>query len=182
MKVALTGHTSGLGQAIYAQLSNKYTVSGYSRSNGFDIGVCADQLVPLITDYDIFINNAYHPTGQTELLKRMYHVWKDQPKLIINIGSSSAHNKKFLRPEVSHVYVMAKIEQRNFIDKECNIDLEPYVCNFTPGLIDVSRVQHVQNRKLDPKSLASMIENIIQLHEQGITINQLVITPNRIRQ
>jgi hypothetical protein len=182
VKIAITGHTVGLGLAMYKTLSKNHTITGYSKSTGFDLADCVDRLVPLIVDSDIFINNAYHPTGQTELLKRMYAEWRDQPKLIINIGSSSAHNKKFLRPEVSHLYVTAKIEQRRFIDQECNIDLEPFVCNFTPGLIDTPRVEYVKGRKLDPNSLANMVENVIQLHQQGITVNQLVITPNRIKQ
>jgi NAD(P)-dependent dehydrogenase (short-subunit alcohol dehydrogenase family) len=84
-KVFITGHTSGIGQATYDLLSKDYTVEGGSRSTGFDIGDadCYKQLL----DYDILINNAYHATGQVQLLKNMYEHWKGQPKVIVNVGS-----------------------------------------------------------------------------------------------
>ena len=37
MKIAITGHTKGIGKALYDNLSQQHEVEGYSRSNGFDI-------------------------------------------------------------------------------------------------------------------------------------------------
>ena len=37
MKIAITGHTKGIGQAIYDLLGQEHDVIGYSRSNGYNI-------------------------------------------------------------------------------------------------------------------------------------------------
>mgnify|MGYP001626557762 CR=1 FL=1 len=37
MKIALTGHTSGIGKALYDILSQEHDVVCFSRSNGYDI-------------------------------------------------------------------------------------------------------------------------------------------------
>ena len=55
-KVAITGHTSGLGAALFERFSVSDDVVGLSRSNGFDIrdinGICER-----VKDCDVFINN-----------------------------------------------------------------------------------------------------------------------------
>ena len=61
MKVAITGHTKGIGRAI-ADLYYTDEVVGFSRSNGYDISV-EESISRIITESlecDIFVNNAYH--------------------------------------------------------------------------------------------------------------------------
>jgi hypothetical protein len=90
MKFALTGHTSGIGNALYQQLSPNCI--GFSRSNGFDISQEKDRrrIIEQSSDCDIFINNAYSYYYQSDLLFELYNSWKDKPRLIINIGSRVA--------------------------------------------------------------------------------------------
>ena len=90
MKIAITGHTQGLGQAFfkYFQL---HTVIGFSRSNGYNIANPADRnkILDEIKDFDIFINNAYnnYDDSQLQLLMDVYNIWKGTDKIIINISS-----------------------------------------------------------------------------------------------
>lgn len=84
-KVLLTGHSRGLGEAIYNELQADYSVTGASRSNGKNI---RDIVCNEYSDFDILINNAYHSTGQLEVLKAFYQMWKGQAKTIINIGTA----------------------------------------------------------------------------------------------
>ena len=37
MNIALTGHSKGLGKALFEFLSQKHEITGFSRSNGYDI-------------------------------------------------------------------------------------------------------------------------------------------------
>ena len=37
MKIGITGHSKGLGEAIYNKLDKIYEVIGFSRTNGYDI-------------------------------------------------------------------------------------------------------------------------------------------------
>ena len=90
MKVAITGHSKGIGKALADIFeTNGHTVLGFSRSNGFDISESANRISILnkSQDADIFINNAYHPTGQLDLLKEIIEQWRYSNKIIINIGS-----------------------------------------------------------------------------------------------
>ena len=41
MKIAITGHTKGIGKHLYDNLSLAYEVKGFSKSEGYDI--CKDK-------------------------------------------------------------------------------------------------------------------------------------------
>ena len=103
MKIAVTGHTSGIGKAVYEKLSPNCL--GFSRSNGYDISKKEDRLkiIEKSLDCDIFINNAYSGDfSQTNLLFDIWNEWNHLDKKIINIGSditdynlSIVYNKNF---------------------------------------------------------------------------------------
>ena len=87
MKCVVTGHTSGIGKAIYQHFENKgYEVIGLSRSNGYDISMDQDKIIELSKDCDIFVNNAYSGNCQTELLLKLH----DKVKSMIVVGSVAA--------------------------------------------------------------------------------------------
>ena len=91
MKIAITGHTSGVGKSLYDKLVGLgHTVFGYSRANGFDLSN-KDQVAKLVKkivyreninytkggfeyeddDVDVFINNAYYNWSQVDLLYKV---------------------------------------------------------------------------------------------------------------
>jgi hypothetical protein len=87
MKCIITGHTGGVGKAIYDHfLSKGWEVQGMSRSNGYDISVDQDRIVSEATGCDIFVNCAYAGDAQTELLDKL----KDKVKSMIVVGSVAA--------------------------------------------------------------------------------------------
>ena len=87
MKCVVTGHTSGVGKAIYNHfLSKGWEVIGMSRSNGYNISVDQLKIVKESLGCDIFVNCAYSNNAQTELLD----ILKDKVKNIIVIGSVAA--------------------------------------------------------------------------------------------
>lgn len=90
MKIAISGHSKGLG----AELTNNYidmgyTVSGFSRSNGYDLRNWSlmQKMIAQIRDHDVFINIAKPDFVQTTILYELWRDWKDQHKTIINISS-----------------------------------------------------------------------------------------------
>ncbi len=102
MKIAITGHTSGLGKSILkiADSLNINTV-GFSKSTGFDITNPDDRMRIILnsTDCDVFINNAYDKYAQIDLLYDLYNTWKSQKKLIVTVGSMASNAAEWrLRP------------------------------------------------------------------------------------
>lgn len=88
MKIAITGHSEGIGHALAAQLiSRGHDVVGLSRRNGFDIKNI-DKILPKIVECDCWINNAQSGYSQTELLYAVWESWRSyQSKSIINIST-----------------------------------------------------------------------------------------------
>ena len=78
-RVAITGHTRGLGAALFERFSVSDMVVGLSRSNGFDIRKI-DKIIERIDECDVFINNAYDRYSQVDLLYAVYDMWKDKEK------------------------------------------------------------------------------------------------------
>ena len=94
MKIAITGHTKGIGKACADLLGQEHEIVGLSRSNGFDIqqtNMCAMKIVPC----DVFINNAYISVFQSRLFEVVFKHWKDNPKTIINLGSRASYEHTF---------------------------------------------------------------------------------------
>ena len=87
MKIAITGHTAGIGQALTQEyVLDGHEVVGLSQREGNNIRntpkIC-DQIDPC----DIFINNAQAGYAQTELLFEMANRWQGTHKHIIVIST-----------------------------------------------------------------------------------------------
>lgn len=90
MKIAITGHSKGIGKALFDKLTaQSHEVIGFSRSNGFNVAdpVIRAGIVTELADCDVFINNAYAGDAQLELLKAVIPTWEGTDKQIININS-----------------------------------------------------------------------------------------------
>jgi nucleoside-diphosphate-sugar epimerase len=88
MKIAITGHTSGLGKSFYLECINRgHDVEGFSRSNGYDLRDYSKvgKMLDKIKDFDLFINNAKPDYSQSQILYRLFR--SETCKIIVNIGS-----------------------------------------------------------------------------------------------
>jgi hypothetical protein len=86
MKVVITGHTTGLGLAIYNYFKEKgCEVIGYSRSNGHKLPEAFDSIVSYAKSADLFVNNTYVDDIQSRFIEKLY-----QDVSIITIGSMAA--------------------------------------------------------------------------------------------
>ena len=97
MKIAITGHSKGLGKALFEFLSQKHKIIGFSRSNGYDIKSPGDRkkIIKESKDCDVFINLVHNYYHQTDLLLELHKSWKGLQKYIINIGTSAVDNGDF---------------------------------------------------------------------------------------
>jgi len=91
MKIAILGHTKGLGAELVRLLSPKHEIIGFARSNGYDIDQPGTirRIVEEVADCDVFINSAKNPGGwpQVDMFSELLIAWEGKKKRIINIGS-----------------------------------------------------------------------------------------------
>lgn len=173
-KIAITGHTRGIGRALYQVFSNNNQVVGFSSSNGFDISIeqVRNNILSQCKDYDIFINNAYDPVGQLDLLKKLIELWEGKNKLIINMSS-----KLVFYPgptnEFFDQYINSKKEQNNVCSKRFYSD-NPKVLNIMPGLVETDMSKVFTSKKMDCAHLANFVYDIVK-HKDMISTQQLII-------
>jgi len=87
MKIAITGHTAGIGQALARQYTSLgHEIVGLSKREGNNI-----RNIPKICDQiescDMFVNNAQAGYAQTELLFEMARRWSGTKKHIIVVST-----------------------------------------------------------------------------------------------
>lgn len=99
-KIIITGHTSGIGKAIY----DKFTeiscreIVGMSRSNGYDIDKDFDKIVAEAKGCELFINNAYRDGQQLKLLEAL----KDDVDMMVVMGSVSRFYPELIPTDYVH--------------------------------------------------------------------------------
>lgn len=100
MKVVITGHTYGIGKALYNhfQTFGGWEVVGLSRSNGYDIDKDFDRVVEAATGCFLFINNAYRDKQQT----RLVHALKNKVGKMIVMGSVSRQYPELIHTDYVH--------------------------------------------------------------------------------
>ena len=126
MKVAVTGHYSGLGKALFNLFENSV---GFDLENGFDIKNLdhLNNIVHQAKDCDVFINNAYNNVGQINLLQLFFDIWRfDSSKTIVTIGSTASdytdldYDEFGLYPAHKKALEMS-CEILNNTNKNCNV-------------------------------------------------------------
>ena len=67
MRCVVTGHTGGIGKAIYDHFISKgWDVKGMSRSNGYNIVDDQERVIEESVGCDIFVNCAYQDRAQLD--------------------------------------------------------------------------------------------------------------------
>ena len=163
MKLAITGHTSGLGLAIYNHFKNDYQVFGFSKSNGFNIKDpnSRKKILDISQDFDIFVNNAYNnfDNSQLLLLEEIFELWKGKNRIIVNISSRYTTDM--------NLYCTTKKEQDIFCEK--NLYNLPKIINLKPGLIDTPRVQGQKGKKLSTDQVLSTLDFALNNNISSVT-------------
>jgi NAD(P)-dependent dehydrogenase (short-subunit alcohol dehydrogenase family) len=162
MKIAITGHTSGIGLALANRLSQDNEIIGLSRSNGYDIGDIPS-IVYAAKDCDIFINNAYCEYQQALLLQDLYSEWKDTTKQIISIGSvvtsyprSQIELNDLPWPYRDHKIALEKMFRKLVWEhNSCSLHL------ISPGPVDTPMIKHLSVSKLNPNSVVDVVLNVM---------------------
>lgn len=174
MKIVITGHTKGVGQQLFKQLAlSGHQIIGYSRSEGTDIGSKDAQqaILRTIETADVFINNAYHVTGQYELLLAVTEKWKGSNKLIININSKAIF-ADVIHPSMIE-YVNAKRKQYDYVASK-RLQASPQMLNVSLGLVDTEMSAMFDAKKLPPAYVANLISMLID-YKDSVYVQDIML-------
>jgi NAD(P)-dependent dehydrogenase (short-subunit alcohol dehydrogenase family) len=176
LEVAMTGHTRGIGKALYKTLTSNFKVKGFSRSNGYDISTVEGRLniFEESKNANIFINNAYFSNSQVELFTLFFENWLyDESKTIVNISSQSKYPGMSRNWSGYSAYKAALNHQAYLCgfktDRKCRL------ITINPGLVKTDMTldaQKVGKGMITPEEVAHAVEWAISL-PQHIEIGEL---------
>lgn len=161
MKIAITGHTRGIGKAITEHLKGN-DIIGLSKSNGYDISN-VQQIIDAVKDADIFINNAYSEYYQRDLLIGLYNEWKDTNKMIINIGSIVTDYPRIER-DLDNQPWPYRDHKTALRDTFRKLIKEPHKCRMAlinPGATDTDMIKHHNVAKMNPVEVARAVRYVM---------------------
>lgn len=143
-RIVITGHTSGLGKAIYDKFKEVscHEIVGMSRSNGYDIDKDFDKVVAEATGAEIFINNAYRDQQQLKL----FNALKDKVGMMVVMGSVSRFYPEMIPTQYVH--------DKQALAEACRLEsLNP---NGIPVLhLDLSFIENTEIKNNDPTAFIS---------------------------
>ena len=173
MKIAITGHSRGIGKELYNIFDVDHQVEGFSRSNGYDIASQQQLIARSVKNSDIFVNNAWAGFSQVELLNTVFEMWKDdETKTIVNISSLSKY-PGLSGNTTGYSASKAALSHQAFLlmfktDRKCRM------ININPGYVktDMTKKVHDTASMLTAKECADAIARAIN-QPQHIEIGEL---------
>jgi nucleoside-diphosphate-sugar epimerase len=188
MKIAITGHTAGIGLAFTKVLQNRgHEIIGLSKRNGNNIRN-TPKIVEKIMPCDIFINNAQAGYAQTELLYAVWQAWQDQPgKHIWCIGTMMTQI-----PVASAVPGYTDVDMSQYRNQKIALDDAiaqlrnkkhmPVITMIRPGSIATQPGQTAEWPYCDVDTWAnSIISTMLLANEQGMRFNELALGAAKTR-
>ena len=139
MKIAITGHTAGIGQAFTKILESRgHEIIGISRREGENIRRVL-HTAGLIEPCDFFINNAQSIYAQTELLYAVWERWQGKEgKYIWNISTQMIEQPINDRPDGQNDLTMSQYRNQKLALEEASRQLKfknhwPQISIIRPG-------------------------------------------------
>lgn len=190
MKISITGHTSGIGLALFNYYTEKGNeVIGFSRSNGYDLGVESNisKVIKETKDCDVFFNNAYYELAQVKLLYGLHMLWQNNPKKTMIVTSSRSAD--FIDYRTSG-YTLMKSTLDTAI-KQCQFSSKYHLLNFKPGYTNTPmttdlnkdqssmfgpKVKTIPESMMDPSDLVELLDLVIT--NTKIKVKILAIDPS----
>ena len=201
MKIAITGHTKGIGKCIKDLLEKDgHEVVGASTSTGINV-MRPKSVISWIEkeNPDVFVNNVYAPNSQCNILYQLYEKWQYEDKLIINMSSTSgeAHTHfqqmGYNKDWTPYVSDKARLNFASlYLSERFNEHHKCRVTNISPGFV---RTQAVAMFKpfideycfMEPNEVAEMVRWVVngpkhmQIKVLSFNTGNSTIAPRRDR-
>lgn len=178
MKIAITGHTAGIGKAFAEQLSQRgHSVVGISRREGENIRR-VPHTASLIEPCDLFINNAQTGYAQTELFYEVWNRWQGQKKYIWNISTMMTEEPINSQPDGQDDLTMSVYRNQKLALEEASRQLRfknswPKISVIRPGGV-ATQEQYDNSKKADVNLWVKSIIDIFS-HNDNINISEISV-------
>jgi NAD(P)-dependent dehydrogenase (short-subunit alcohol dehydrogenase family) len=186
-KIAVIGHSRGIGKAICDLYSKKkYNVVGMSKSNGFDVVHDQEKILEEMQDCSLVVLNAHSDRGQLTLLKKIYgrHSF-DKMKVAVITSTSGIeeepdYNQFKIWDKFKYVqYCEIKKELIEYIDEvQEELMSKPLsVYDVCPDVVDTDMTKGVWENL--PKLTAEEVADAVRYcFESSFNVNKIVIQKN----
>lgn len=156
MKIAITGHSAGIGKSFAHRLSAQgHEIVGISKRDGHNIRVIP-KISAMIQPCDMWINNAQSGYAQTELLYKVWEQWKNDPNKMIWIISTmlTQHTGLVNIPGMTETSLAEYKNQKRSLEdafyqlkNQCRY---PLICLIRPGQVATQPGQTANEHGADP--------------------------------
>jgi len=202
MKIAITGHTKGIGKCIMNLLEKDgHEVVGASTSTGINV-MRTKSVINWLTkeNPDVFINNVYAPDSQCHILYQLYEKWQYKDKLIINLSSTSGESHThfqqmgYNKDWTPYVSDKARLNFASlYLSERYNKDHKCRVTNISPGFVRTQATTMFTPFLEDycfmkPEEVAEMVQWVVngpkhmQIKVLSFNTGNSTIAPRRDRQ
>lgn len=168
MKIAITGHTKGIGKALYDGFcSQGHEVLGFSRTTGYTVSTDEGikQIVEASVDCDILIINAYAYSerdtlagfSQITLLYEMFNRWVGLNKTIVIVGSMAAYETD------SSLYTLHKTALELAAHRLRQINyFNPRLITLNPSVVDTYVLDDPKVPKMSPTDVFDILDMVLK--------------------
>jgi nucleoside-diphosphate-sugar epimerase len=178
VRIAITGHTAGIGKALAETYSNRgHEIVGLSQRDGNDIRNTRT-IADLIDSCDMFINNAQVGYAQTELLFEMASRWANTKKTIMIISTMMTQDPVSVLPglDMDH-YRIQKVALEQAVHQIRNRRQGPYMIIVRPGDIATHSDKTVPP-SADPTQWAQTLVTLLNAAaDNGLRIPDISLGP-----
>lgn len=172
MKIAITGGTAGIGQAlgdIYEKQGHE--VLRLSRRTGHNIR-SVPKVGDVIESCDMFVNNAQAGFAQTELLFDVWRRWRHTNKTIMVISTMMTQCPVSVIPDLDEYYL-----QKKTLEEACTQlrykEGSPAIILVKPGAVATQPGQH-GHPYCDPVEWAQTLVDSLAVNSK-LRINEIAI-------
>ena len=178
MKIAITGDTAGIGQALAKCYADRgHNIVGLSRRNGHNIRVIP-KIADLVEPCDMFVNNAQAGYAQTELLFEIAKRWKGTGKKIIVISTMMTQDPVSVLPGLEiDAYRIQKITLEEAVKQLRHRRLGISITIVRPGNIATSPDKTVPPAADVDTWAGFLIQTLDTAHANGLTIPDISLGP-----
>jgi len=179
-RIFITGHTRGIGKAVFDLYKSKdYLCYGISKSTGLDIDKDCDVIVQQMSNFKYIVLNAYDKDSQLRMLKSIIERYKNEPKKIAVITSTSgtrAGMDSSLKHQEYNWYCKNKKALIEYIEKAQQdlFDKPIQIYDVCPDTVqtDMSEGLWEEYPKLDANEVAECVD---MCFTKSYNINKIVL-------